>query len=153
MKKSLVIGMVVIILAVATGCASFYYASDDGSMPDAEVSDGTVSARLEIRGDDKVAKVVFTNESDSIVEIAWPKASYKGGSLIASRDAENPNAQPIPASLLPPGATVMNFVLPKNSAMFVSGRFYKQWSWGERYESGDFVFAYTVGGKERFITL
>ena len=152
MKKSLIIVSMLIALTLLAGCASLSY-EEEGALPAAQFSDGTVSATLEIRKDNKEAMIRVANESDSVIEIAWDKASFKGGPLIRSGDYRNPNAQPIPATLLQQGGTSTQFVASRAGSLYVSGSFYQQMPWAEYYKQGDFVLAYTIDGEQRFITL
>lgn len=153
MKRSLPILLVIVITLFSVGCLSAPSSSTEAQTPDAQFSDGTVSATLELARNNKSATVKITNESASVIEFAWHKSSYNGGSVIASQDVRNPNAQPIPDALLQPGATATKILLPKSAALFVSGDFYRQMPWGDHYKQGNFTFAYTIDGEQHFVTL
>ena len=153
--KSHVLPMLLTLLVVAalalTSCVT---GTSQPDVPDSTYSDGTISATLRFQRGNRTVFVTIANTSDGIVEVEWPKASWRGNVLISSMDDRNPNAQPIPASPLAPGAEVRKTLTLKASVLFVSGKFYRHMPWAENAKIGEFVFAYkTADGEERLFTL
>ena len=145
--------LLVIMALTLTSCAT-----DGGSLqpdiPDSTYSDDTISATLQFPSGRRTVFVTITNTSDGIIEIDWPKASWKGNELIDSGDYRNPNAQLIPPSLLSPGSQVRKTLTLKSSVLFVSGKFYKHMPWVDNAKVGEFVFAYkTTDGEEHLYVL
>ncbi len=146
--------LLTLLVIMALTLASCATGTSQPDVPDSTYSDDTISATLRFQRGNRTVFVTIANTSGEIIEVEWPKASWKGNVLISSLDDRNENAQPIPASPLAPGAQVRKTLTLKASVLFVSGKFYRHMPWAENAKIGEFVFAYkTADGEERLITL
>lgn len=155
--KNVVVAALVILVSLATlttfaGCTTSGRTSERDT-PESTYADAIISAQLYFDRGDEYVIVDITNNSNQIIEIVWPKASWRGNYLIEYTNHRDANAQPIPASTLLPDARARRLLVSKNSAIFIGGKFYKLTKWVENARPGEFVFAYAIDGNEQMFVL
>ena len=145
----------VFVIFIFTGCLPSIttLSNSNHEAPRLSYSNDDIIASVELEKGGKTVLVSITNNSDDIIELVWPKASWNGNLLIDESNYRMPDAQPAPSSPLSSGATTRKYLTLKNSALFVDGKFYKLMPWTGSVETGDFVFAYAIDGAEHMFSL